>query len=107
MFAETVGIEDNDSYRKCENNCRLVMNVSTSRYFVVRFVAKYLFNYKLSFMSIDNEQLDCDFDSVIKPSSKTIHVEDWDIFWTDTSVQSDRIAKMKPYQKINHFPGMF
>jgi tubulin polyglutamylase TTLL6/13 len=34
-------------------------------------------------------------------------LEDWDIYWTDNSVQPERIAKMKPYQKINHFPGMF
>ena len=33
--------------------------------------------------------------------------EDWDIFWTDAGVLPERIAKMKPYQKVNHFPGMF
>jgi tubulin polyglutamylase TTLL6/13 len=33
--------------------------------------------------------------------------EDWDIFWTDGGVLPERIAKMKPYQKVNHFPGMF
>ncbi len=34
-------------------------------------------------------------------------VEDWDIYWTDAGVLPERIAKMKPYQKVNHFPGMF
>ena len=33
--------------------------------------------------------------------------DDWDIFWTDAGVLPERIAKMKPYQKTNHFPGMF
>jgi tubulin polyglutamylase TTLL6/13 len=33
--------------------------------------------------------------------------DDWDIFWTDAGVLPERIAKMKPYQKVNHFPGMF
>lgn len=33
--------------------------------------------------------------------------DDWDIFWTDGGVLPERIAKMKPYQKVNHFPGMF
>lgn len=32
---------------------------------------------------------------------------EWDIFWTDWAVQSDQLVKMKPYQKINHFPGMY
>lgn len=33
--------------------------------------------------------------------------QDWDLCWTDTSVPSERLASMKAYQKINHFPGMF
>jgi len=32
--------------------------------------------------------------------------DDWDIRWTDNSVPIEILAKMKPYQKINHFPGM-
>lgn len=32
---------------------------------------------------------------------------DWDIMWTDNAVTPDQLAKMKPHQKINHFPGMF
>ena len=27
--------------------------------------------------------------------------------WTDNAVHPETLAKMKPYQKINHFPGMF
>jgi tubulin polyglutamylase TTLL6/13 len=30
----------------------------------------------------------------------------WDVWWTDTGVHPSKLAKMKPYQKINHFPGM-
>ena len=33
-------------------------------------------------------------------------MEDWDIAWNDTYIPIDKLAKMKPYQKINHFPGM-
>ena len=33
--------------------------------------------------------------------------DDWDIFWTDGGVLPERIAKMQPDQKVNHFPGMF
>lgn len=34
-------------------------------------------------------------------------VDDWDLYWTDNAVTSEQLAKMKPYQKINHFPGMY
>ncbi|CAF1413145.1 unnamed protein product [Rotaria magnacalcarata] len=32
--------------------------------------------------------------------------EDWNVYWTDTSVGIERVAQMKKWQKINHFPGM-
>ena len=32
--------------------------------------------------------------------------EEWDIFWADTSVNIERLMKLKPFQKLNHFPGM-
>ena len=32
---------------------------------------------------------------------------DWDILWTDNAVQPETLAKMQPFQKINHFPGMY
>ena len=27
--------------------------------------------------------------------------------WTDSTVSTDFLQKMKPYQRINHFPAMF
>eukprot|EP00002_Diphylleia_rotans_P023611 TRINITY_DN4646_c0_g2_i5.p1 TRINITY_DN4646_c0_g2~~TRINITY_DN4646_c0_g2_i5.p1 ORF type:complete len:914 (-),score=170.44 TRINITY_DN4646_c0_g2_i5:137-2878(-) len=32
--------------------------------------------------------------------------EDWVLYWTDTSVSTERVMNLKRYQKINHFPGM-
>ena len=32
---------------------------------------------------------------------------DWDLNWTDGAVSAETVSKMKSYQKINHFPGMF
>lgn len=32
---------------------------------------------------------------------------EWDLLWTDGAVQVDKLYKMKPYQRINHFPGMY
>ena len=31
---------------------------------------------------------------------------DWNLYWTDTSVASSRVMRLKKFQKINHFPGM-
>ena len=31
---------------------------------------------------------------------------DWNIYWIDTSVSSERVMRMKSYQRINHFPMM-
>ncbi len=31
----------------------------------------------------------------------------WDVMWTDNAVQPEQLSRMQPYQKINHFPGMF
>jgi hypothetical protein len=49
MFAKTIGVEDNDKYRRFKDKERLVFNISNSKYYVIRFVAKSLFNFKLSF----------------------------------------------------------
>lgn len=32
--------------------------------------------------------------------------EVWDLYWTDLSVSVERVSKMLPFQRINHFPGM-
>ena len=33
--------------------------------------------------------------------------DEWDILWTDGLIQVDKLYRMKPYQRINHFPGMY
>jgi len=59
-------------------------------------VAKSLFNYRLSKAACEQTDLLSDQNEA-----------DWDIFWTDCGVQPEKLYKMKPYQRINHFPGMF
>ena len=49
MFSETIGVEDNDNYKKFKKKERLIFNTSNSKYFVIRFTAKSLFNFKLSY----------------------------------------------------------
>jgi len=32
---------------------------------------------------------------------------EWNVFWTDTSVTSTFVSSLQPYQRVNHFPGMY
>lgn len=33
---------------------------------------------------------------------------DWDIYWCDTGgITPEQLQRMKPYQRINHYPGMY
>lgn len=69
-----------------KSSSTLVLNVSETKYAVVKYVGRKLFGWKLSQKHDDM---------------------DWDVLWTDNAVEPDRLARMKPYQKINHFPGMY
>lgn len=93
-FAATIGVEDNDKYKKCLASNRLIMNISGTKYYVIHFVAKHLFGYKLSRINIESPEV----------NEENV---DWDIFWTDVGIQPERLYRMKPYQRINHFPGMY
>ena len=61
------------------------MNIAQTKYYVVRYVAKNIFKMKLT----HSEE------------------EDWDICWMDGAVSCEKLYKMKSYQRINHFPGMY
>ncbi|OMJ80754.1 hypothetical protein SteCoe_18912 [Stentor coeruleus] len=65
---------------------KIICNVSSTKYEVVRHAAKKILGWKLSYEE-ENEE--------------------WDVFWTDSAVQPEKLAKMKHYQRINHFPGMY
>lgn len=32
--------------------------------------------------------------------------EDWDMCWLDSGMTPERLIRMRPYQRINHYPGM-
>lgn len=69
---------------KTKKKQKLILNVSNSKYDVIRHVGKKLLGFKLKETEDDN----------------------WDLFWTDTSINPGRLSRMKPFQKINHFPEM-
>ena len=64
---------------------KATLNISLTKYSVVRKAAKQLN------MSLSKKEED----------------ENWDVFWTDAAVQPEKLSRMKLYQKINHFPGMY
>lgn len=62
----------------------LVMNINYSQYEVLRDV--------------------CDEINFVWSQDDT---EDWDIWWIDGPVNPSFFMRMQPYQRVNHFPGMY
>jgi tubulin polyglutamylase TTLL6/13 len=73
-----------DQPKKPVNARRLLASVGNTVYPVVKSVLKNAFKCRLTL----EDEADCD------------------LFWWDLGVPADKLARMKPYQKINHFPGM-
>jgi tubulin polyglutamylase TTLL6/13 len=63
---------------------KLVMNVSCTKYHVVRYVARSLFKMRLSAYSQNNQ--DCYEEK-----------HEWDLLWTDGIVKVDTLYRMKAY----------
>ena len=62
---------------------KLVLNVSQTKYNVVRYAARTVFKMRLS-------------GAPYMPDYSNPN-DEWDIFWTDGSVQVDKLYRMKPY----------
>ena len=64
--------------------------MSQTKYNVVRLVGKRELKMRLTTHDCPDEGRECD------------------IYWQDSGQTAiDRLYKMKPYQRINHFPGMY
>lgn len=70
-------------FRKSQK--RITINTSSTQYEIITEIAKD-FNWRLN--STEDED------------------DESDLIWTDSAVQAERFCKLKPYQKINHFPNM-
>jgi tubulin polyglutamylase TTLL6/13 len=76
---------------------KIILNVREIRYDLIKNIAKKVFGWKLTRLKPDKET----------GSTALTHAKaDWDIIWLDSDFHIDRLKGMKPYQKINHFPGM-
>ena len=60
------------------------MNVAQTKYHVVRYVARKLYNMKLQTYNHTNQDSNDD-------------KHEWDIMWTDNGATVERLHKMKPY----------
>ena len=65
---------------------KIICNIAYTKYEIIKHVSEKVFFWGISLTEDD---------------------EEWDILWTDNAVTPDKLAKMKLYQKINHFPGMY
>ncbi|XP_071508223.1 tubulin polyglutamylase TTLL7-like [Diadema antillarum] len=69
--------------RKKRRKKPISLNVTATKYEIVRTVAQ-----QYGTLTIKDDDPNCF------------------MFWNDTAIPPDRIAELKPYQRINHFPGM-
>ena len=65
----------------------ICINLSDAKYDVIHHVCKNMLNWQI--IKNDEENMRCD------------------IIWNDTACNQDILGKLKPYQKLNHFPGIF
>ena len=73
--------------RKKKKECRVVVNTTHCKYDVVRSCAADM-GWE---WDDDPENAECG---------------NFNFFWTDTSVSMERVARLKGYQRLNHFPSM-
>ena len=59
-------------------------------YEVVRFVCRRHFGMK-----------------VVRKEERLGRCEEWDLCWIDTGMTQDKLARLKPFQRINHFPSTY
>jgi tubulin polyglutamylase TTLL6/13 len=77
------------------------MNVGNTIYDVIKKVAKKQLGFRLKEQEEDQDG------RVIRGEGGQKLSPTWDICWHDAGVTADYFSKMLPYQKINHYPGMY
>lgn len=66
---------------------QISINISDSKYSLLEYVCTQMMNWHV--ITDDEEDYNCD------------------IIWNDSACNQDLLGKLKPYQKLNHFPGIF
>ena len=66
---------------------KVIINLFKTEYPLIEQVAKEVMNWRVT----KNEN----------------PLSEFDVYWQDLGIDSDRLQTLKPYQKVNHFPAMF
>jgi len=86
---KSLGMENGTKEK--EGKPMIVANLRYTHYRVLKEVMENEMGWKVT----------CEAEDDTIPSSK-----EWDLFWHDISITSEMLARLKPFQKVNHFPGM-
>jgi len=70
---------------------KVIANVLNTEYDVVKEVLEDVMGFKLS------------YEAESETSNTT---KEWDLYWHDLNITPELLTKLRPYQKVNHFPGM-
>ena len=82
---EVIKEDSNTVLKPKSKQPRIIVNLFNTDYEVVKTVMKDIFEFRIS----------------KNPES------DWDLLWADTGITDEILAKVKAYQKINHYPSMW
>ncbi|OMJ90247.1 hypothetical protein SteCoe_7451 [Stentor coeruleus] len=80
----SLDLQEKDQPKPPPRKARLICNILDTEYEVIKNVITETLSWRIT----ENEN------------------DDWDITWTDNYITTDKLSKMRSYQKINHFPGM-
>ena len=94
-------VEDDDDLEDDGTGGRLLMNIHCTEYDVIKKVARKGLGFKLRNYAEDHDG------AIRKGERNQKLVKEWDATWHDLSITPDFLAKLNPYQKVNHYPGMY
>eukprot|EP01017_Pseudomicrothorax_dubius_P031598 TRINITY_DN4052_c0_g3_i1.p1 TRINITY_DN4052_c0_g3~~TRINITY_DN4052_c0_g3_i1.p1 ORF type:complete len:797 (-),score=163.07 TRINITY_DN4052_c0_g3_i1:125-2515(-) len=86
--------------RKIKKRKKIVMDVTKTKYDVVKRAATDVFEWSL--LEADSDVSSENEDEELRDVKNTTG---WHLMWCDTYIPEDLLRKMLPYQRINHFPG--
>ena len=75
----------------------IILNTKEVHYDLIKNIATKVFGWKCTKFKPDRET---------GSYALTHNKAQWDILWIDSDFHIGRMKGIKPYQKVNHFPGM-
>ena len=94
-------VQPEEEEEEVEKSGPLYMNLYCTEYEVIKKVARKVLGYKLREYPEDHDG------AIRKGEHNQKLVKEWDVSWHDLSITPDFLAKLNPWQKVNHYPGMY